>query len=137
MIIRTYTPNVQCSSSAASAPAYGTCLNLIGKQMPNDKEVRTFGRAVRDVRQVLPKTIRDSCTPFLPLPRLRKSITDALEDTGGCELVVNTRGPVDLAAWYDIWAATVAIDAICGRQDPNRGGIAPGLGRWIPPICSQ
>lgn len=89
-----------------------------------------FGRAGGlNVRQVLPKTIVDSC---MLIPRLlnRAAIrgydTDLGIDTHQCQLTVNTRGPVDNAAWYDIWAAAVAIDAICGRQ--SQGGIAPGLG---------
>ena len=132
MIIRTFTPNVQCSSGPSS-PSYGTCLNIIGKQMPNDKEVQTFGRAgTPNVRQVLPKTIIDTCmlTPcFLNRAAIR-GVTDIGIDTYKCQLTINTRGPVDRATWYDIWGAAVAIDAICGRH--SQGGIAPGLGTLHP-----
>ncbi|KAL9018711.1 MAG: hypothetical protein Q9185_004025 [Variospora sp. 1 TL-2023] len=114
LIIRTYEPNVQCTSSPASSPSYGNCLNLVGKQMPNDKELKVFGRReFVTVKEVLPMTIVDSSKWITP-------------DTRKCQLVVNTRGPVDNAAWYDIWGAAVAIDAMCGRK--NQGGIAPGLG---------
>lgn len=69
LIIRTYEPNVQCTSSPASSPSYGTCLNILGKQMPNDKELKVFGRReFVTVKEVLPMTIVDSCThPFWTL----------------------------------------------------------------------
>lgn len=41
-------------------------------------------------------------------------------------MIVNTRVPVDEASWYDIWAASVALDAMCVRD--NRAGLAFDIG---------
>ncbi|KAL8715697.1 MAG: hypothetical protein Q9225_006304 [Loekoesia sp. 1 TL-2023] len=110
LIIRTYTPHVQCSSSTATAPTFGTCLNILDSQVPNYRDVKVFGRSGEpNIDQALPQTFVDSLS--------RR-----------CSLVVNTRGPVDSARWYDIWGAATAIDAMCGRQLPNKGGVATGLG---------
>ncbi|KAL8838844.1 MAG: hypothetical protein Q9170_001966 [Blastenia crenularia] len=67
MIIRTYTPNVQCSTSEATAPKYPDCLTILAQQMSVDKTTKVFGKAGAPlVREVLPKTIVDSSTliPF-------------------------------------------------------------------------
>ncbi|KAL8788645.1 MAG: hypothetical protein Q9213_001573 [Squamulea squamosa] len=63
LIIRTYSPNVRCSSSPATSPSYGTCLNIVGKQLPADKDTRAFGRVGTPLVRApewLSKTITDS-----------------------------------------------------------------------------
>ncbi|KAL8647255.1 MAG: hypothetical protein Q9210_005665 [Variospora velana] len=118
LIIRTYEPNVQCSSSPASSPTYGTCLSIVGKQMPTDKEVKVFGRReFVTVKEVLPRMIVDSCTHSYSTHFWQESQLMEAADTRKCQLIVNTRGPVDNAAWYDIWGAAVAIDAMCENKN--------------------
>ena len=45
---------------------------------------------------------------------------------GPCAVVVNTRGPLDTASWFEVWAGAVAIVAMCVRG--GLAGISTGQG---------
>ena len=44
-----------------------------------------------------------------------------------CLLQFDTPGPTEEVSWYDIWAAVVAINAMCIRK--GKTGKATGLGK--------
>lgn len=45
---------------------------------------------------------------------------------GPCAVVVNTRGPLDAASWFEMWAGAVAVVAMCVRG--GLAGISTGQG---------
>lgn len=47
---------------------------------------------------------------------------------GSCTMVVNTRGPLDTASWYEMWAGAGAVAAMCVRR--GLGGISTGQGEF-------
>ena len=46
---------------------------------------------------------------------------------GPCAVLVNTRGPLDTANWFEVWAGAVAIVAMCVRG--GLAGISTGQGK--------
>lgn len=49
--------------------------------------------------------------------------------TGSCAVLVNTRGPLDTASWFEAWAGTGAVVAMCVRR--GLAGISTGQGEFV------
>lgn len=49
--------------------------------------------------------------------------------TGSCAVVVNTRGPLDTASWFEAWAGAGAVVAMCVRR--GLVGISTGQGELV------
>lgn len=47
-------------------------------------------------------------------------------DVGSCVVVVNTRGTIDTASWFEMWAGAAAVVAMCVRR--GLVGISTGQG---------
>lgn len=56
-----------------------------------------------------------------------KSLLSSLA-TGQCAFILDTTGPNDTAAWYDLWQAAVALDGMCARG--GQAGTARFLGEF-------
>lgn len=50
-------------------------------------------------------------------------------DLGSCAMVVNTRGPLDTASWFEVWAGAGAVAAMCVRR--GLVGISTGQGEFL------
>lgn len=48
---------------------------------------------------------------------------------GSCAVVVNTRGPLDSASWFEMWAGAGAVAAMCVRR--GMVGISTGQGDFF------
>lgn len=48
---------------------------------------------------------------------------------GSCAVVVNTRGPLDTAGWFEVWAGAGAVAAMCVRR--GLVGISTGQGELL------
>ena len=48
---------------------------------------------------------------------------------GSCAVVVNTRGPLDTASWFELWAGAGAGAAMCVRR--GLVGISTGQGEFV------
>ena len=111
-----YTPSVHCSSPSTPSPDEAYCA-IITNEMYATTDTQVFGPIGQPgVDALLPKTFS------LPFTRGRS-----------CAVVINSRGPLDTANWFEMWAGARAIAGICLRK--GVGGISTGQGRWICDYC--
>lgn len=54
-------------------------------------------------------------------------LVPASSHMGACAILVNTRGPLDMASWFEAWAGAGAIVAMCVRG--GLAGISTGQGQ--------
>lgn len=54
---------------------------------------------------------------------------------GSCVVVVNTRGPLDTASWFEMWAGAGAVGAICVKR--GLVGISTGQGELVIPVACR
>jgi hypothetical protein len=101
--ILSYTPHVTCSKITAPDLDKGQCAHVMN-EMYADPQTHVFGpRGEAGVEAGLPYTW-----------------------AGSCAVIVNTRGPLDTASWYEVWEGARAVAGMCVRR--RLGGVSTGQG---------
>ncbi|CAD6590909.1 MAG: hypothetical protein ASARMPRED_005103 [Alectoria sarmentosa] len=98
--VLSYTPHVHCSAPRAAAPPPTTkaCAELQNRMFAS-ADALVFGPIEAPGVEV-------------GLPQSWLLPTSAA-DLGSCAMVVNTRGPLDRASWFEVWAGAGAVAAMC------------------------
>ncbi|CAF9917148.1 MAG: hypothetical protein ALECFALPRED_011061 [Alectoria fallacina] len=99
--VLSYTPHVHCSAPRAAPPTIKACAELQNRMFAS-ADALVFGPMEEPgVEAGLPQSW------LLPT---------SAADLGSCAMVVNTRGPLDTASWFDVWAGAGAVAAMCVRR---------------------
>lgn len=111
--VLSYTPHVHCSAPRAAPPTIKACAELQNRMFAS-ADALVFGPMEEPgVEAGLPQSW------LLPT---------SAADLGSCAMVVNTRGPLDTASWFDVWAGAGAVAAMCVRR--GLVGISTGQGEF-------
>jgi len=105
--ITPYRPNVQCGHPG-TAPPFMNCREVLDLMPTSGLQLR-FGP-------------RNDPTAQVVVPRYYT------EKDRRCGFAVDTIGSTDVADWYKLWAAAVAVEVMC-LEVKNAGGLGLGLGK--------
>lgn len=108
-----YAPQVHCSAPRVPPPTDEACAELRNRMFASGN-TEIFGPVEEPgVEAGLPQSW------LLPFSA----------QSGSCAVVVNTRGPLDTASWYEVWAGAGAVAAMCVRR--GLVGISTGQGELV------
>lgn len=112
--VLSFAPRVHCSVPSGLVPADDACAELRNNMFAS-QNVEVFGPEEQPgVEAGLPQS-------WLASPSM---------GLGSCAVVVNTRGPLDSASWFEMWAGAGAVAAMCVRR--GLAGISTGQGDFVP-----
>lgn len=102
--VQSYVPHVTCSKPGTAAPVSPGQCALMMNDMYASTNPQVFG------------------------PRYEPGVEAGLPFAWAekCAVIVNTRGPLDTATWYEIWEGARAVAGMCVRE--RVGGISMGHG---------